>query len=51
VSAIGATPLTQEQLKVAGLCSQLGTDNRDDNNKGDNDVLHEDDDNVDENNG
>ncbi len=51
MSAINATPLTQEQLKVASFCSQLDADGRDDNNKGDDNVVDEDNDNFDKDNG
>ncbi len=51
MSAIVATPLTQEQLKVAGFCSQLDADNRDGNNEGNDDVVDEDDDYADKDNG
>jgi hypothetical protein len=51
VSAIGAAPLTQEQLKVASFCSQLDADDEDDDNEGDDDVVDKDDDDVDEDDG
>ncbi len=52
VSAIGAAPLTQEQLKVAGFCSQLDPDDKDDNDEGGNkNAVDEDNDYVDEDHG
>ncbi len=51
VSAIGAAPLMQEQLKLAGFCSWLDADDGDDNNKGDNKVVDDDNDNVNEDDG
>ncbi len=51
VSAIGAAPLTHEQLKVAGFCIQLDANDGDDDNEGDDEVVDEDDDDVNEDDG
>ncbi len=46
-SAIGAAPLMQEQLKVASFWSQLDTNGREDDDKGDDNVVNKDDNNND----
>ncbi len=50
VSAIGATLLMQEQLKVTGFWSQLDTGDREDDNKEDDNVVDEDKDNDNDDN-